>query len=333
MRPLRILFVTSMHPSSEYPLRGVIVVRLAEALRQLGHEIEFVPIGSQGGFVRYWQARHTVGCAIRDYRPDLIHVHFGYSGISIPHSRTPLVASFYGDDLNGTVKTAGSITLKSRLGILLSQWTAWRSARCIVVSAGLRDRLWLASSQRKTMVVRDPVDVRLFQPRTREAARRHLRLASDDRLIIFPHDLTQPTKRYGLAVAAVDVLRRSMPDVQLWVVNGRPADEMPWYYAAADAMLVTSEREGGPSSVKEALACGIPVVSVSVGDTQLFSEVPDWMAKADAVPEALAEALHSMLLKTAEAERRSRVPLHLTLDKGARAIEALYHEAIGGRVA
>ena len=49
---------------------------------------------------------------------------------------------------------------------------------------------------------------------------------------------------------------------------------MPWYYSAADSMLLCSDREGSPTSVKEALACNLPVVATDVGDVrELFSGV------------------------------------------------------------
>jgi glycosyltransferase involved in cell wall biosynthesis len=49
---------------------------------------------------------------------------------------------------------------------------------------------------------------------------------------------------------------------------------MPWCYSAADAMLLCSDREGSPTSVKEALACNLPVVTTEVGDVgELLSGV------------------------------------------------------------
>lgn len=73
-------------------------------------------------------------------------------------------------------------------------------------------------------------------------------------------------KRYDLATAAVDRLALKANDVELLVVAGVKNALMPWYYSAADAMLLCSDSEGSPTFVKEAFACNLPVVSTDVGD-------------------------------------------------------------------
>jgi teichuronic acid biosynthesis glycosyltransferase TuaC len=323
---LRILFVTSMHPSPTFPLRGVIVPRLAAALRSLGHRVDFVELGV-GNPARYLFARRRVAEAIRSASPDIIHVHFGYSGLAVPRTSVPIVTTFNGDDLTGTPSASGRLTAKSRLGILVSQYAAWRSARCIAVSKTLRERIWTTTLRARTEVIRDAVDPALFRPLPREAARRRLGILQDATVIIFPHNAWEPRKRVWLAEAAVAVLHEWIPKAQLWVVNGRPADEMPWYYAAADVMIVTSMFEGGPSSVKEALACGVPVVSVAVGDLDLFKEVTRGAICVDDDPRALASALRDTLERAPQA-RVSLLPHTLTLEHAARTAAALYHRVI-----
>jgi len=302
-------------------------MRLIGALRALGHHVELFELGAGVGGLGYVRSRKRVAKTIRTLSPDVVHVHYGPCGLAVPPTNVPLVTTFVGDDLNGTPDRAGRTTWKSRAGILLSHYAAWRSRRCVTVSKTLRSRLRMAALRHRTVVIRDPVDPALFCPLPRAEARQRLGLPSDAVLVIFPHDTTQPTKRLWLAEAAVAELQRTVPAAKLWVVNGKPPDEMPWYYAAADVMIVTSLREGGPSSVKEALACGIPVVSVAVGDTELFGEVPDGIRVAADNPAALAAALHDAL-KMPREPRRSLLPPGLELRQAAQAVVAVYREAM-----
>src|SRR5438445_145964 len=198
--PLRVLFVTGMHPTDRFPRRGIIIRRIAEALRRRGHRIEVLDVGGDRGLRRYLRARPKVGRAGRYTTPDLIHVHFGYSVLAIPHVSVPLVASFYGDDLNGTSSETGRTSLKSQVGVLVSNWLAVRSRRCIVVSDQMRERFWWATLRQKTTVVRDAVDPNLFVARSRSEARARLGLESDRLLVLFPHRADDPNKRLSLAV-------------------------------------------------------------------------------------------------------------------------------------
>ncbi len=322
---MRILFVTSLHATRQRPIQGIIVRRLVDALRTLGLTVEICPIGEPSGRgpLRYWLARRRVRAHVRTFQPDVIHIHFGYSGLAVPRWEGPIVTTFNGDDLNGTFRAGGGLTWKSRFGILVSQLTAARSDGIIVVSEGLKARLWSSGARRRAMVIPDAVDPSLFRPRSRSEARQRLALDLKRRLVLFPHDVTQPTKRLWLARAAVDELRTTVPEAELWVVNGVPPDEMPWYYAAADILIVTSTLEGGPSCVKEALACGLPVVSVRVGDLEVLTGSPVGGPVEDN-PVALADRMREILRQEPDG-RRSLLPEELTLPRAAaRLRDAVY---------
>jgi teichuronic acid biosynthesis glycosyltransferase TuaC len=84
---------------------------------------------------------------------------------------------------------------------------------------------------------------------------------------------------------------------------------------AADALLITSAQEGSPNIVREALACGTPVVSVAVGDVgdQLASIPGCRITGADPV------ALGSALAEVAASPGRIDAAEHLA----ERSIEAV----------
>jgi len=70
---------------------------------------------------------------------------------------------------------------------------------------------------------------------------------------------------------------------------------MPLYYNASDVMILTSLWEGSVNSVKEAMACNLPVVSTDVGDVRVntsgvdgyFITTPDAAAMAEKLREAI----------------------------------------------
>jgi glycosyltransferase involved in cell wall biosynthesis len=102
---------------------------------------------------------------------------------------------------------------------------------------------------------------------------------------------------------------------------------MAWYYAAADAMIITSVREGGPSSAKEALACGLSVVSVDVGDRDLFREAPEAMTCVAPRPYDLAIGLQRAA-RAQRAPRKSFLPRWLELESTTRALLDVYRRAL-----
>ncbi len=69
--------------------------------------------------------------------------------------------------------------------------------------------------------------------------------------------------------------RRTRPDVIARSLEGFDRDGVRDALTAADVVLMTSLWEGSPVAVKEALACGTPVVSVPVGDVaEVLGDLP-----------------------------------------------------------
>jgi len=81
------------------------------------------------------------------------------------------------------------------------------------------------------------------------------------------------------------------------VLNGDVSPGIiPTMMNAADCLLLTSDSEGSPTVVQEALACSLPVVSVDVGDVsqRLEGVCPSRIVERN--PEDLARAITEILI-------------------------------------
>lgn len=326
----RALFVTNMFPSADRPSYGIIVSRMARAMHAKGVEVVVERIHGDRHRADYILANRRVRRVAREFHPDIVHVHFGWSYLAAAGLAVPRVVTFYGDDLHGAVRAEGGESIVSRGGRLISQCAAIRCDRSVAVSEVLRSHIRSRQARARCTVIRDAVDDTLFRPGRRRDAREILGLPPDGVRILFPHSLAQPTKRVDMARAAVEALAARGVAAQLWIVNDAKPDTMPTYYQASDAMIVTSDREGGPSSVKEAMACGIPVVSVPVGDigTLAAANGPAFIAARD--PAALAGALEKAI-HAGTGDRRAYLPADLTLSYTSQELLAVYERAIATR--
>jgi glycosyltransferase involved in cell wall biosynthesis len=85
-------------------------------------------------------------------------------------------------------------------------------------------------------------------------------------------------------------------NLRLRVANDIPHASLPLFTAACDLILCTSETEGWPNSIKEALACNVPFVSTDVSDLDDIAREdgackicpPDARALAKGICDALA---------------------------------------------
>jgi glycosyltransferase involved in cell wall biosynthesis len=114
--------------------------------------------------------------------------------------------------------------------------------------------------------------------------------------------------------------------VYLQVVQGIRHEAVATYLNAADLLLLTSEHEGMPNSVKEALACNLPVVSTDVGDVAryLADVTPSAVHDDD---EALAEAVVEILSSGERSNGRSQVE-DIRLERTVERLKGVYEDAM-----
>ena len=327
--PMRVLMVTTEWPRVPWGT-AQFVARQAASLRNAGIEVEVFQFHGHRNPLNYASAWMQVQRLLSRERFDLVHAQFGQSALLALPKRVPLVVTFRGDDLQGTLDDDnGRVTLLGRLLRRISLTVAHVADAVIVVSA----HMWPYVQNGKPIhVIPSGIDLDLFKPQSQAPARERLGLPADERLVLFVGNPKLARKRFALAQRAVDLLPADQRArlVVCWLV---PHTQIPDYMAACDALVFTSLQEGSPNAVKEALACNLPVVSVPVGDVaERLQGVAGCELCADDRPETVAAALARVLARAARVDGRSAVRQldeHLLTQR----VVGIYHRLLNGRAA
>jgi glycosyltransferase involved in cell wall biosynthesis len=263
-----------MQPDAAHPERGQFVRDQVAALRELGDqelEVELYefPPGAAALARATVELRRRYGISRTGARAressiadaaggfDVVHAHFGL---------TAWPAFAVGARVRAlTVHGTDVVHRRTRLATLGAlHWIDLPAA----VSEELALRLPPAA-RRRARILPCGVDLARFHPAPRELARAELGLGAG-RYLLFPADPHRPEKRHDRAVALAGAV-----GAELLTLGGVEPGDVPGWIAAADAVVVPSEREGFGLSVLEALACEVPVLATPVGiHPEALADVP-----------------------------------------------------------
>ena len=324
----RVLMITSDYPTPGKPRTTHFIKRQAEFLGAAGVEVDvFHFLGEKrlGNYAGAWlEARRR----LQRGQYDLVHAQFGQSGLLALPKQVPLVVTLRGSDLLGIVDDrTGRYTWKGRLLQRATRHVARVADAVIVVSPHMAP---LIDTRAPVHVIPSGIDLDLFYPRSRAAARCALGLDADERFVLFAGRPDQARKRHALATRAVELLQQRLP-VRLVVAWGVMHEQMPDYFNACDVLVHTSMQEGSPNVVKEALACNLPVVSVPVGDVaERLGGIEGCELTIDERPETIAAALERVLRRGERCDGRDAVR---SLDERllTRQVIDIYEIAMRGR--
>lgn len=262
---IRVLMVTSDRLQNSGGGPAAFIARQVEFLRREGVDVDLFPLRGtrqpRNYALAWWEVRRRLNG--RSY--DLVHAQFGQSGLTALPKRVPLVVTFRGDDLEGSLGKNGRYVPAGWLLRFISRLVARQADAAIVVSEHMKRYL---PGSVPAHVLPSGIDLELFRPEARDEARRRLGLAEEQRLILFVGNPALARKRFALAQRAVDIVNRSIP-TRLIVGWKLPHQEVAALMSACDVLVCTSMQERSPNAVKEALACNLPVVSVRVGDVPM----------------------------------------------------------------
>ena len=271
---MRILIVASLNKGSFAPF----IVEQVEALKAMGCEVDF--FGLQGKGVKgYLGNLFALKRKIKDFCPDVVHSHYGLSGLlACLQRKVPVVVTYHGSDVNDP-----KVRRFSKKAMRLAAWNLFVS----------RKTLEIVHPKKKYTLLPCGIDFSDTQLTGREEARQKMHLESNKRYVLFAGAFDNEVKNAPLAKEAVALLDG---DVELLELKGYTREEVTLLMCAVDAFLMTSFTEGSPQVIKEALACGCPIVSVDVGDVKERTEGVEGCYVAETRhPNELADLLRKAL--------------------------------------
>jgi len=181
---------------------------------------------------------------------DILHANYGLTApAALIQRELPVVLSLWGSDLMG------------RYG--------WMTRRCVphVDALIVMSERMAAAVDRDCYVIPHGVNLERFEPQPQLEAQSELEWDPQVKHVVFPYPSKRDVKDFPKAKRVFETAAaRYGGSVELHTITGVAHSDMPTYMNAADALLLTSRREGSPNTVKEALACNLPVVATNVGD-------------------------------------------------------------------
>lgn len=230
-----------------------------ESLEKEGIEMRLFPVVGHGVW-GYLKAVFALRKVLKEERPDIIHAHYSTCGF---------------------VATLATLCMRKRpkivvsiLGSFPTRDGKWRRVRWAI------QHLWdgaLTKSERtrkqldlELPVIPNGVNLDIFHPIDQSEARKTVGFENGTKYIIWCSNPERKEKNWPLAVEGVKELRnergKELTDIELVAVYDKTPQEVATYMNAADCLLLTSDSEGSPNVIKEAMACNCPIVTTDVGD-------------------------------------------------------------------
>jgi D-inositol-3-phosphate glycosyltransferase len=293
----------------------------------------------------------------------------GLIGLEIQKSQhQPLIMTFHTLALMKNLVARDDLERDSRERIE-AELTLVRQAD-IVVAPSRNEEQYLdylyEADTAKIRVIHPGVDLALFRPLPQAEAKAHVRADADARILLFVGRI-EPLKGIDGLLYAMKILTSRNPDLDvcLWIVGGdvsqpvnhwskelqkleqlrgvlnlhslvrfvgqRPQHELPYYYNAAEMVVMPSHYESFSMTAAEAMACGVPVITTNVaGVSMLMDEQRDALITSANNPLLLAQKIEQLLFqpevrKALRGELRENVE-NLTWETTADALIDIYNQ-------
>lgn len=294
-----------------------------DALQAIGVRVVRYAVTGKGilGYLRELPALKHM---IHTEQPDVIHAHFGLCGLLANLQRcVPVVTTYHGSDIN-----VPKILRFSKIAMRLSAWNIFVSQRNVAI----------AKPKNKYTMLPCGVNIpkpwcemqnQMFQQLTLNQWV-HGILKKDVKHVLFAGAFDNAVKDSALAQVTINQLRSEGIQVELIELKGYNRDQVTTLMYNCHALLMTSKTEGSPQVVKEAIACGCPIVSVDVGDVAERTEgVEGCHVVPTRDPSEIAAALRNAIEFEGRTNGREKIiEMELTNKQVAERLMAIYKSLV-----
>jgi len=319
---MKILHVTNAYPTDNLPSYGIFIKEQIESLNKLGieNQVFFINAKEQGKF-RYIAKIPSLVKKIKNYQ--IIHAHHIYTGaivmlLSLLNKKAKVIVSFLGSkdfDANNIFKR------------FLYRWIQKKSSAYI-----LKDDPTFQKKDKKAYYLPNGVDLNMFYPMEKHQCKKKLGLNPEKKYILFCSAMSRfrDEKRYDIFKKVILHLKNWDQSIEELVMENIPRSQVQLYYNSAELHLLTSDFEGSPNSVKEALACQVPVVSTPVGNvpTMLYDISGSFVSETNEPSELCSLVIKAMQSPKGDC-RKALKRKELTLDDVAKKLNVIYENIWG----
>jgi len=267
---------------------------------------------------------------------DVLHAHFGgmyafLASLFFIGSKLKKIITFHGTEIHGRAGANASLSKK-----LLVKLNKQFSYLCFFtydiaefISHSLKEEIpdtLLHLSGCKAHVSNLSVDYKFFRPIPKEKAISHLQL-KNKKYILFVNNNNSAIKREPYAREIVSKLGNDYEFLKLYNID---YELVPYYINASYALLITSEAEGSPNIVREALACNLPIISVDVGDVREYVEKTEnsIMIEKNDIDEAVKTIIENNEKLNNREDTRSAFDKDISYDYSIQKLHRLYLDIV-----
>ncbi|MCX7835624.1 MAG: glycosyltransferase [bacterium] len=330
---MKVLIATNMYPTQKNPKSGTYIEQQISSLIANGIDVKIALYNRvDNGWKEYYKGLFTFKNVVKKEKPDLVHIMYGGILAASLTWRTlyvPTLISFGGSDLIPSPVENLWVRTRLRVGRWGSYWALRKAQGAIVKAKCMLEYIPPWFPKEKVWVLPNGVNLQRFFPMDKLECRKKLGWNEHEFCIMFSlNEINRRSKGNEIAEAAVQELKRRGIPAVLKKPNRIPHSEMAVWMNAADVFLLTSEHEGSPNVIKEALACNTPVVSTDVGDVaeRIEGIKGCYLTERNAID--VANALEKVYRTPIQIQSRQKVENEVSLEKIAKKLIEIYHNFI-----